>query len=304
MLKLFVLALALAAAATLLTLYLREPQIGGSRAATEPQIPGCASLRVFNGSRGVRDVRLLLRDPLFASLCGARAVDGARGACFRLAEGRVVCLPTALLIGFTKAGTTAFFRYAAQHPLVRVSRVKEPNYFGSDAGLVTHVLDDGAEADAPADAAAESAADAPPLDDVLDRASAGRASRVAGVRAFGGDKSLAWYTGLFAPACPTCARLEATPSYAWRDYSPRAAIQARALLGAGGGGGGGEACRLGGGGGGGDAPSGARMAKPAMTRTQAAEIATHCIGAAKKRPSQLSLRDLDEIEIAAIWVGL
>ena len=35
-------------------------------------------MRVFNGSRGVRDVRLLLRDPLFASLCGARAVDGAR----------------------------------------------------------------------------------------------------------------------------------------------------------------------------------------------------------------------------------
>ena len=242
MLKLLVLALVLAATATLLTLYLREPQIGGSRAATEPQIPGCASLRVFNGSRGVRDVRLLLRDPLFASLCGARAVDGARGACFRLADGRVVCLPTALLIGFTKAGTTAFFRYAAQHPLVRVSRVKEPNYFGSDAGLVTHVLDDGAEAGAPADAAAESAAaDAPPLDDVLDRASAGRASRVAGVRAFGGDKSLAWYTGLFAPACPTCARLEATPSYAWRDYSPRAAIQARALLGGGGGGGGGVA---------------------------------------------------------------
>ena len=182
MLKLPAAAVVLAAVATLVPPYLREPQIGGSRAATEPQIPGCASLRVFNGSRGVRDVRLLLRDPLFASLCGARAVDGARGACFRLAEGRVVCLPTALLIGFTKAGTTAFFRYAAQHPLVRVSRVKEPNYFGSDAGLVTHVLDDGAEADAPADAAAESAADAPPLDDVLDRASAGRASRVAGVR--------------------------------------------------------------------------------------------------------------------------
>jgi len=51
----------------------------------------------------------------------------------------------------------------------------------------------------------------------------------------------------------------------------------RPVLGAGGGGGGGEACRLGGGGGGGDALSGARMAKPAMTRRQAAEIATHRI---------------------------
>ena len=51
MLKLLAAAVVLAAAATLLTLYLREPQIGGSRAATEPQIPGCASLRVFNGSQ-------------------------------------------------------------------------------------------------------------------------------------------------------------------------------------------------------------------------------------------------------------
>ena len=47
----------------------------------------------------------------------------------------------------------------------------------------------------------------------------------------GRHKSLHWYTRLFG-RCARCERGEATPSYAWRDYAPAAAVQARLLLGA------------------------------------------------------------------------
>lgn len=41
------------------------------------------------------------------------------------------CLPTFLLVGFTKTGSTAFFQYMQQHPLVRMARGKETSYLGA-----------------------------------------------------------------------------------------------------------------------------------------------------------------------------
>ena len=46
------------------------------------------------------------------------------------------------------------------------------------------------------------------------------------------QKTLEWYLGLFT-ACAHCERGEATPGYAWRDFSAEAALQARLLLGGG-----------------------------------------------------------------------
>ena len=56
----------------------------------------------------------------------------ARGGCFEV-DGSRVCLPTFLVIGFTKAGTTAFFQYAAQHPLVHAS---QPDKAGKITGML------------------------------------------------------------------------------------------------------------------------------------------------------------------------
>lgn len=41
------------------------------------------------------------------------------------------CLPTFLLVGFTKTGSTAFFQYMQQHPFVRMARGKETSYLGA-----------------------------------------------------------------------------------------------------------------------------------------------------------------------------
>jgi hypothetical protein len=41
------------------------------------------------------------------------------------------CLPTFLLVGFTKTGSTAFFQYAQQHPFVRMARGKETSHLGA-----------------------------------------------------------------------------------------------------------------------------------------------------------------------------
>ena len=56
-----------------------------------------------------------------------------------------------------------------------------------------------------------------------------------------------------------------------------------------------------------DAPSGARMAIPAITRRQAAEIATHRIRVHTAEEEAFTalhpVRDVDEIEIAVIWLA-
>ena len=173
--------------------------------------PGCEELRRSRERDGLR-WRLPLDDVAFRELCTATVMPNARGRCYRLKRNREVvkCLPSFLVVGFTKAGTSVFFNYASQHHLVRAARLKEPAYLGSDV--------EAAEQNA-------SAADA-------------GTSSYAGVSApvgklHGGRplaKTLRWYMGLF-PACATCERGEATPGYAWRDYSAIAAAQARLLLG-------------------------------------------------------------------------
>ena len=79
--------------------------------------PGCDQL-LHNGSSPAQGG--MLSDALFARLCTAAPVRGARGSCYEV-DGATLCLPTFLVVGFTKAGTTALFRYLAQHPRVRVS---------------------------------------------------------------------------------------------------------------------------------------------------------------------------------------
>ena len=157
----------------------------------------------------------VLSDPLFARLCTASPVRDARGGCFEV-DGTMVCLPTFLVIGFIKAGTTAFFQYAAQHPLVHASRVKEPGFLGASAEAADR---DAARAERAAKAAAKAAGASVAV------------SRPPAAAEMGRQKSLQWYTRLFG-SCARCERGEATPSYAWRDYSPVAAVQARLLLGA------------------------------------------------------------------------
>ena len=171
--------------------------------------PGCSVVlqQRHNGTVATE----VLSDPLFARLCTATPVRDARGGCFEV-DGSTVCLPTFLVIGFTKAGTTAFFQYAAQHPLVHASRVKEPGFLGATAEAADR---DAARAERAAKAAKAGAPAA-----VSEPAAAAEARR---------RKSLQWYTRLFG-SCARCERGEATPSYAWRDYSPAAAAQARPLL--------------------------------------------------------------------------
>ena len=100
--------------------------------------------------------------------------DELRGCCF-LRDGIVRCLPTFMLIGFTKAASTAFYTYAQQHPQVRMARGKETSLLGLEH-VSTSSLDQ-------------------------------------------------------FEACPACERGEASPAYAWRDDSPRAAAHAWHLLG-------------------------------------------------------------------------
>lgn len=191
--------------------WLRPRRSGHSRP------PGCRAALQHRHNESVSiDV---LSDPLFARLCTAAPtpVRDARGGCFEV-DGSTVCLPTFLVIGFTKAGTTAFFQYAAQHPLVHASRVKEPGFLGASAeaaDINAARAERAAKAAKAAKAARRSVAVSGPL-------AATEVRR---------QKSLQWYTRLFG-SCARCERGEATPSYAWRDYSPVAAMQARLLLGA------------------------------------------------------------------------
>ncbi|KAL1498459.1 hypothetical protein AB1Y20_013784 [Prymnesium parvum] len=139
--------------------------------------------------------RLPSLDPLLPLLCHSRRLP-ARGNCFSVRtrnSSRTLCLPSFLVVGFTKAGTSVFFQYLAQHKLVRTSPLKEPAYFGSDAEAT--------------DAARPYALHAK-------------------------AKTLRWYMALFG-ACTRCERGEATPGYAWRDFSPIAMQQAYHLLGGG-----------------------------------------------------------------------
>jgi len=123
---------------------------------------------------------LLRRDPDFSRFsCGLSSSGaGQRSGC-ALLDGRLRCRPNFLVIGVTKAGTTALYRYLRQHPRVGASAVKEPAYFGSSNATTL---------------------------------------------------SLRAYLALF-PACEACARGEATPSYAWRNSAPAAALAASQLLG-------------------------------------------------------------------------
>ena len=187
--------------------WLRPRRSGHSRP------PGCtAALQQRYNKTVSADI---LSDPLFTRLCTAPTVRDARGGCFEV-DGSRVCLPTFLVIGFTKAGTTAFFQYAAQHPLVHASRVKEPGFLGASAEAADR---NAARAERAAKAAAKAAGAPVAVRKPLAAAGAGR------------HKSLQWYTRLFG-RCARCERGEATPSYAWRDYAPAAAVQARLLLGA------------------------------------------------------------------------
>ncbi len=47
----------------------------------------------------------------------------------RTGGGEVVSLPTFVVIGAAKAGTTALYWYLAEHPQVFMSPMKETNYF-------------------------------------------------------------------------------------------------------------------------------------------------------------------------------
>ena len=204
-------ALSIAAAAlTLATVLLRQkagrPVV--QRSLREGHPPGCAELSRLP-ARGGAHRRMLakagipLSDPLFSKLCSSEPVSSARGGCYHI-RGRIICLPSFLVVGFTKAGTSVFFQYASQHKRVRVSSVKEPAYLGSDLEVAW-------------------------ADEVVaaGRSGGGNASGALETRR---RKGLRWYASLF-PACPSCERGEATPGYAWRDYSSVAAAQAAKLLG-------------------------------------------------------------------------
>jgi len=170
----------------------------------------------------------MLSDDLFPQLCTAAPVSGARGSCFTV-DGATLCLPTFLVVGFTKAGTTAFFRYISQHPQVHVSSVKEPGYLGFEAEEVDRAAQKAESALARSRRAARRARRAAAGEDVTAEADADEATAPVPARRRP-RKSLRWYTELFG-TCAACERGEATPSYAWRDVSAAAAAQARLLLG-------------------------------------------------------------------------
>ena len=153
---------------------------------------------------------LPLSDPTFHELCASKPVASSRGYCYFLKRRKIVrCLPSFLVVGFTKSGTSAFFQYVAQHHQIRTARIKEPAFLGSDV-----------------EAAAQNGT---ALEDAMDGSLVvpGDATRVIAAPAV---KTLRWYLNLFPP-CAQCERGEATPSYAWRDFSAVAAVQARLLLG-------------------------------------------------------------------------
>lgn len=92
--------------------------------------PGCGLLPSGNETARRRTVRhraqlgsLPLSDPFFRELCASPRVRSARGMCFQTTR-RVHCLPTFLVVGFTKAGTSVFFQYLSQHTLIRTSPIK------------------------------------------------------------------------------------------------------------------------------------------------------------------------------------
>jgi hypothetical protein len=183
--------------------------------------PGCDELRHSHETDALR-WRLPLGDAAFRDICSGTPVVGARGGCFRLHKQRVKCLPTFLVVGFTKAGTSVFFQYASQHNLVRAARLKEPAYLGSD--IEAAVLNS-------SDANAATATDAV-IADAADAAGGFhlQMGRRDGTESRPPAKTLRWYMSLF-PSCASCERGEATPGYAWRDYAAVAAAQARLLLG-------------------------------------------------------------------------
>ena len=205
-LKLF-LVLVIAAAIMLLLRIMRPSKVQSEIVAAPLKYPppGCHELKRIDRPKWP----LPLDDPTFREICKATPIAMPhRGRCYRLKQRGVKCLPSFLVIGFTKSGTSVFFQYASQHNLVRSARIKEPAYLGSDIefGNGTDAYLGSADPDGAAHAAA-----------------AGRPPNA---------KSLRWYMNLF-PACPNCERGEATPGYAWRDFSHIAAAQARLLLGGG-----------------------------------------------------------------------
>ena len=200
----------------------------GSESTGEPpqhtwKPPGCTELLEGGidfgldfGLESGLDFQLPLADPAFREICTtAKLEPGVRGRCYRFRKNKRVlkCLPSFLVVGFTKAGTSVFFQYASQHHLVRTARLKEPAYLGSDVEAVDQ------------NATVATAADARAAGD-SEATSASKA--ITGQRPLA--KTLRWYMNLF-PSCPTCERGEATPGYAWRDYAAVAAAQARLLLG-------------------------------------------------------------------------
>uniref|UniRef100_A0A7S0LSV3 Sulfotransferase n=1 Tax=Coccolithus braarudii TaxID=221442 RepID=A0A7S0LSV3_9EUKA len=120
----------------------RRPPIGPSAVSTPLSIfkatrtpPGCGLLppRALGGDGGNLQLSELLRsDSFFKEICAlpGDSFNVSSGCVYMKARG-LFCLPTFLLIGITKAGTTAFFRYMAQHPRIALSSLKEPAYFGS-----------------------------------------------------------------------------------------------------------------------------------------------------------------------------
>ena len=198
--------------------------------------PGCEQLSLqiaLSGNGSLPAAGGMLSDATFRQLCTASPVSDARGSCF-VVGGATLCLPTFLVVGFTKAGTTAFFRYLSQHPQVHVSSVKEPGYLGFEAEEVDRAAQKSEAALARSRRAARRARRQAAGEDVTAEAEADAAAAAAAASPVASRrrprKSLRWYTELFG-TCSACERGEATPSYAWRDVSDAAAAQARLLLG-------------------------------------------------------------------------
>jgi hypothetical protein len=62
----------------------------------------------------------------------ARRRLAALNTAFRRASARGRVLPSFLVLGAQKAGTTSFFELIGQHPDVRAPRLKEVNFFDKD----------------------------------------------------------------------------------------------------------------------------------------------------------------------------
>ncbi len=54
----------------------------------------------------------------------------------RGSSGAAECMPTFIIIGAAKAGTTALHSYLGQHPMVYFTRLKEPNFFAFEGETV------------------------------------------------------------------------------------------------------------------------------------------------------------------------